>query len=108
MPNSIMINLHVECPSEEGTLDFELFKRSSVPFLGERLKTKYKGQFHLEEIKLLPEDCPKEIWIDMTYPLDSKSPTTNQESQNVFYPRLCIEFTLAEKSSRIISPVKSV
>lgn len=90
---SMPIDYRVECPSSDGTLQFDLYKRSSILLIGEFQKTKYTGQCHLEEIVPATGDIVRNVSIELTSSADKKSPAS-PESKTMGHLRLLIEITL--------------
>jgi hypothetical protein len=89
----VPINRHLECPIE-GILQFEFCKRSKMSIL-ERHRTKYTGTCYLSDTIVDAGSIPKECWIDLTIPDETRSPRS-RGSATVDRLRLCVEFSLAE------------
>jgi hypothetical protein len=90
---SIPIDYHIECQTE-GTLQFELHKRSPIPLIGEFQKTKYTGQCRLEEIVPAVEGTTRNVSIDLTGSADRKSSPVSPQSKMTSHLRLLMETAL--------------
>jgi hypothetical protein len=104
--NTLYFDCIVDC-STEGMLELELHKRSSVPLLREKQRTKYVGQCHMIDLLPTDENRSKESWISMAAKCDKRIQSSKEPFQSANNAQLHVELMLPKSYENDEHPLSS-